>query len=293
MRMFDINKEQEFRRHEHVEKILATTGESDATAACWEPGQISPYHCHPEATEIYFCFQGGGRMRTPERIVNVTPGSFVVHPRGELHEYENGTKRTLLFRVRYGSDMAARHADWRGKAGWAQRPEDVDYFRRHPVGRQPDKRNGEPASEQPRMQVFDIIKEQGFSGDKLAKKEKILGNIADGDFSVVYCEPGQISPYHCHPQATEIYFWFRGGGRMRTSQMTIDVTAGSFIVHPPGELHEFENGAKRTQIFRVRHGKDMIARYLDWRGRPGWTQQPEDAEFFRRNPPAPLAADRG
>jgi hypothetical protein len=43
--------------------------DGDVTVACWEPGQISPYHCHPEATEIYFCFSGGGTMRTPEQTV--------------------------------------------------------------------------------------------------------------------------------------------------------------------------------------------------------------------------------
>ena len=291
MYVFDINKEQEFSSAKHVEKILGRIADGDVTTAYWEPGQISPYHCHPDATEIYFCFQGGGRMRTPERIVDVASGSFVVHPPGELHEYENGPKRTLLFRVRYGNDMAARHVDWRGNPGWQQRPEDAGYFRRHSVvrqrARQAGKRKITPLSEALRMQVFDIRKEQAFSRDKHAKREKILGKIADGDFSVVYWEPGQISPYHCHPEATEIYFWFRGGGRVRTPQTIIDVAPGSFIVHPPGELHEFENGAKRTQVFRVRYGKDMLARYFEWRGKEDWEQLPEDAAYFERHPVTP------
>ena len=49
------------------------------------PGQISPYHRHPDATEIYFCFEGGGTMRTPHETIAIVPGSFVVHPPGELH----------------------------------------------------------------------------------------------------------------------------------------------------------------------------------------------------------------
>jgi quercetin dioxygenase-like cupin family protein len=129
MHVFSLVDEQVFSPEQHIEKILATVDEGDVTVACWEPGQISPYHCHPEATEIYLCFQGGGTMRTPERTVAVTPGSFVVHPAGELHEYENGSERTLLFRVRYGKDMLARHREWRGKAGWAQDPDDAAYFR--------------------------------------------------------------------------------------------------------------------------------------------------------------------
>jgi len=132
MDVFSLPAEQEFNPTEHVEKILGRIAEGDVTVACWEPGQISPYHCHPEATEIYFCFQGGGKMRTPDRLVDVAPGSFVVHPAGELHEYINGAQRTLLFRVRYGADMRAHHIDWRGKPDWQQSARDAEYFRQHP-----------------------------------------------------------------------------------------------------------------------------------------------------------------
>ena len=67
MQVFNLTHEAEFNTHKHVEKILGKVGDGDVTVACWEPGQISPYHCHPHATEIYFCFEGGGTMRTPER----------------------------------------------------------------------------------------------------------------------------------------------------------------------------------------------------------------------------------
>ena len=93
-----------------VEKVLGKVGVGDVTVACWEPGQICAYHCHPEATEVYFCFQGGGKMRTAERTIDIVPGGFVVHPPGELHEYINGPQRTLLFRVRYGKAMTSRGA---------------------------------------------------------------------------------------------------------------------------------------------------------------------------------------
>ena len=76
MQVFNLLAQQEFDPERHVEKILGTAGEGDVTVACWEPGQISPYHCHPSATEIYFCFQGGGTMNTPRGNVEVTPGSF-------------------------------------------------------------------------------------------------------------------------------------------------------------------------------------------------------------------------
>jgi quercetin dioxygenase-like cupin family protein len=132
MHVFSLEDEQEFDPKKHVEKILGTIADGDVTVACWEPGQVSPYHCHPHATEIYFCFTGGGTMRTPECTVAVTPGSFVVHPAGEVHEYANGPQRTLLFRVRYGADMLARHMEWRGNPAFRQSPEDAEYYRQNP-----------------------------------------------------------------------------------------------------------------------------------------------------------------
>jgi quercetin dioxygenase-like cupin family protein len=96
MQVFNLTQEAEFNPAKHVEKILGRLEGGDFTVACWEPGQISPYHCHPDATEIYFCFEGGGTMRTPNETIAVTPGAFVVHPPGEVHEYANGAARTLL-----------------------------------------------------------------------------------------------------------------------------------------------------------------------------------------------------
>ena len=133
MLVFKLEQEQQWDADRHVEKILGKIGGGDVTVACWEPGQVSPYHCHPEATEIYFCFSGGGLMRTPEQTVDITPGSFVVHPPGELHEYANGDHRTMLFRVRYGGDMRAHFHDWRGNTAWRQSAEDSAYFRDHPT----------------------------------------------------------------------------------------------------------------------------------------------------------------
>lgn len=128
MDIYDLRAEAVFDPRRHVEKILGLAGEGDVTVACWEADQTSPYHCHPNATEIYFCLEGGGEMRTPDQVVPVRPGCFVVHPRGELHEYLNGATRTLLFRVRYGGDMSTRIRSWDRNPDWRARAEDTAYF---------------------------------------------------------------------------------------------------------------------------------------------------------------------
>ena len=132
MEVFDLNAEQRFDPARHVERVLGRLPGSDTSIACWEPGQISPYHCHPHAAEIYLCMSGGGTMRTLEREVAVTPGAYIVHPPGELHEYVNGPQRTVLFRVRIGEAMISHHIDNRGIEGWAQRPADAAYFADNP-----------------------------------------------------------------------------------------------------------------------------------------------------------------
>lgn len=128
MQQYDFFEEQTFDPIKHVEKKLGYFGEGDVSIACWEPGQVSPNHCHPDATEIYFCFEGGGIMRTLDQEVEVKKGGLVVHPKGELHEFTNGPERTILFRVRYGDAMTSRTKDWHTNPAWQPNDEDHAYF---------------------------------------------------------------------------------------------------------------------------------------------------------------------
>ncbi|MFC1491065.1 cupin domain-containing protein [Nitrospinota bacterium] len=122
MNIIDLNKEQEYDSKRHVGKRLGSFEEGIVAVDCWEPGQIGPFHAHHDATEINFCFQGGGTMTTDEGKEVMTPGSFVIHPHGEFHEFENGPERTLIFRLRLGDDTKTSRREWRGNPDW--KPED-------------------------------------------------------------------------------------------------------------------------------------------------------------------------
>jgi quercetin dioxygenase-like cupin family protein len=135
MLSFNLLSEQAFNPERHVEKVLGLKDGGDYTVACWEPGQISPYHCHPNAVEVYFCYEGGGSMRTPEEVIAVVPGAFVVHPRGEVHEYINGPQRSVLFRVRYGDNMSSRVLEWPSNRDWKANTQDMVYFTQNPIRR--------------------------------------------------------------------------------------------------------------------------------------------------------------
>ncbi len=132
MQVFNLKQEEQWNPERHVERVLGRFAGGDVSIACWLPGQASPYHCHPEATEVYFCFEGGGKMRTPERTVDIVPGSFIVHPPGDVHEYSNGPQRAVLFRVRWGASMVSHALSWDSHPGWKAKDEAIEFFRKYP-----------------------------------------------------------------------------------------------------------------------------------------------------------------
>ena len=68
MHSFNLKNEEKFDPKKHVERVLGRVAEGDVTVACWEPGQVSPYHCHPpQATEIYSALRAAARCAPQAR----------------------------------------------------------------------------------------------------------------------------------------------------------------------------------------------------------------------------------
>lgn len=56
---------------------------------CYEPGQITPLHIHPDDDEVVFCVEGRGAITFEDREpVPVAPGSLVSLPAGLAHRIE-------------------------------------------------------------------------------------------------------------------------------------------------------------------------------------------------------------
>jgi len=134
MYAFSLTTEPQFDPKKHVERVARHQRRRGCHDRLLGTGPDEPLSLPPDATEIYFCFEGGGTMRTPSETIALEPGTFVIHPRGELHEYANGPVRTLLFRVRYGREMSGRTKEWPSNPNWTARPEDLEYFRQNAVG---------------------------------------------------------------------------------------------------------------------------------------------------------------
>lgn len=57
MHVFNLKAEQAFDSKRQWREFSAGSARGNVASACWELGQNSPYHCHPNATEIYFCLK--------------------------------------------------------------------------------------------------------------------------------------------------------------------------------------------------------------------------------------------
>jgi quercetin dioxygenase-like cupin family protein len=56
---------------------------------CYEPGQITPLHLHPDDDEVVFCVEGRGAVTFEERdAVPLTSGTIVSLPAGLAHRIE-------------------------------------------------------------------------------------------------------------------------------------------------------------------------------------------------------------
>ena len=134
MHVFNLRAEQAFDPKKHMERVLGRIDEGDVTVACWEPGQTSPYHCHPNATEIYLCFEGGGGMRTPTETIEIGsdrgPSSFI----REASCTNTSTARNApsCSACATARKCPVRTKEWPSNPDWTPRPQDIAYFGRNP-----------------------------------------------------------------------------------------------------------------------------------------------------------------
>ncbi len=77
---------------------------------CWEPGQVSPIHGHPEVEEISHGLEGEGLFRDGKTECCLGPRGTVVFPPGEVQQVQSLT-RMVLYRIQAGADGHAERPD--------------------------------------------------------------------------------------------------------------------------------------------------------------------------------------
>ena len=81
---------------------------------CYEPGQITPLHMHPNDDEIVFCVEGRGAVTFEEReAVPLSPGTIVSLPAGLAHRIEAAadSRMVVVYTTNAGYTSVRPHAE--------------------------------------------------------------------------------------------------------------------------------------------------------------------------------------
>jgi quercetin dioxygenase-like cupin family protein len=89
LQVININDVKRYSPEARVNQLLLVTKDIVTRMNCYEPGQITPFHLHPDDDEVVFCIEGRGAVTFEERAaVPLTPGTIVNLPAGLAHGIE-------------------------------------------------------------------------------------------------------------------------------------------------------------------------------------------------------------
>src|ERR1700704_4785380 len=85
----NINDLKRFSPEARVNQPVVSSKDLVTRMNCYEPGQITPLHMHPNDDEVVFCVEGRGAVTFEARDdVPMSPGTLVSLPAGLAHRIE-------------------------------------------------------------------------------------------------------------------------------------------------------------------------------------------------------------
>jgi quercetin dioxygenase-like cupin family protein len=82
----NVNDLKRYSQEARTNQPLLASKDLVARMNCYEPGQVTPMHIHPNDDELIFCLEGRGAITLADRDdVPMVPGSLVAVPAGLLH----------------------------------------------------------------------------------------------------------------------------------------------------------------------------------------------------------------
>jgi quercetin dioxygenase-like cupin family protein len=86
VKSLNINELIKYSREARTNQPLLDSKDFVTRMNCYEPGQITPFHVHPNDDEVIFCVEGRGAITFEARDdVPMVPGSLVSLPAGLPH----------------------------------------------------------------------------------------------------------------------------------------------------------------------------------------------------------------
>jgi quercetin dioxygenase-like cupin family protein len=114
----DINKLKRFAPEARVNQPLLNSKDLVTRMNCYEPGQITPLHIHPDDDEVVFCVEGRGAVTFEERDdVPLLPGTLVSLPAGLAHRIEAApdSRMVVVYTTNAGYTSVRPHSEPRDR----------------------------------------------------------------------------------------------------------------------------------------------------------------------------------
>ncbi len=230
---------------------------------------VCPFHAHLNQWEFFLVRSGTGIVRTAHGHDPVRPGDFFLHPPGEAHQLiNNGTADLEVLIVADNPQLDAFYYPDSDK--WGLRPPDV-FFRPTPAHYFDGEEVFDPSAtprgllplpepalpwSQRKLNLDDVPWETWsspkgtFRGNSkelsiaLGAKRNTATGLGGHPFDVEFgrLAPGECGcPFHSHAAQWELFIFLSSRATVRADSETHEFPAGTIVLHPPGEAHQFRN----------------------------------------------------
>ena len=110
----NINDLKRYAPEARVNQPLLSSKDLVTRMNCYEPGQVTPLHMHPDDDEVVFCVEGRGAVTFEEQgAVPLVPGTIVNLPAGLAHRLEAApdSRMVLVYTAPTGYTSVRPHTD--------------------------------------------------------------------------------------------------------------------------------------------------------------------------------------
>ena len=115
----NINDLKRFSPDARVNQLVLNSKDIVTRMNCYEPGQITPKHIHPDDDEVVFCIEGRGAAKFDERdALPLTPGTIVNLPAGLAHWLEAAPDSRMV--VVYWANARYTSIRKHGQSGYSE-----------------------------------------------------------------------------------------------------------------------------------------------------------------------------
>ena len=115
----NINELKRYAPDARVNQPLLSSKDLVTRMNCYEPGQITPLHMHPDHDEVVFCVEGRGAVTFEAREdVPLLPGTIVSLPAGLAHRLEAApdSRMVLIYTTSANYTSVRPHVESAGAA---------------------------------------------------------------------------------------------------------------------------------------------------------------------------------